>query len=240
MPSALIAAGGGPIHEGRHAVVIDAPSPLADLLAAARPFTAAPLAGGLADEDCVRAVLRPFGASIGRAVLWQDQTGAYHAFFRDGQPLGLIPGAVTYGIAVQAVGARATWGAFRTQIVAFMQGNAISSPADVRVAFPPAIWAELDSLQAGDASPMWEWDRLVKNVGTPAISSIIPAETAILTATVQGIAPGYLGLYGGVDLIRDPFTKAASGQLVLTGLVTADFTVPRGAQTRILNDMAAP
>ena len=29
-------------------------------------------------------------------------------------------------------------------------------------------------------------------------------------------------------------------QLVLTGLVTADFTVPRGMQTRILTDIGAP
>ncbi|WP_299841713.1 hypothetical protein [uncultured Paracoccus sp.] len=67
-----------------------------------------------------------------------------------------------------------------------------------------------------------------------AISNVIPDATAIMTANVQGIAPGYLGLYGGVDLIRDPYTKAGSGALVLTGLVTADFTVPRGLQTRIL------
>jgi hypothetical protein len=60
-----------------------------------------------------------------------------------------------------------------------------------------------------------------------------------MTANVQGIAPGYLGIYGGIDLIRDQYTKAASGQLVLTGLVTADFTVPRGLQTRILTGLAA-
>ena len=47
-------------------------------------------------------------------------------------------------------------------------------------------------------------------------------------------AAGFLGLWGAIDLIRDPFTKAASGQLVLTGLVTADIAVPRGVQTRIL------
>ena len=65
---------------------------------------------------------------------------------------------------------------------------------------------------------------------------MIPAASAILTANVQGVAPGYLGLYGGVDLIRDPYTKAGSGSLVLTGLVTADFTAPRGVQTRILTN----
>jgi len=157
-----------------------------------------------------------------------------------GQPLGIIPGATAYGITSTAVGERATWAAFRAQIVAFMQANAINSPSEVNVAFDPAIWSELDDQQAADGAPLWEWDRLVKHVGTPAISNVIPAATAILTATVQGLAPAYLGLYGGVDLIRDPYTKAASGQLVLTGLVTADFAVPRGMQTRILTGIGEP
>lgn len=150
-----------------------------------------------------------------------------------GQPLGMIPGAAEYGIAITEVGAAASWAAFRAQIVAFMQANAITSASQVNLGFDPAIWAELDeALITGTA--VSEWDRLTKHVGTPAISNVIPAETAIMTATVQGVAPGYLGIYGGVDLIRDPYTKAQSGQLVLTGLVTADFTVPRGLQTRIL------
>jgi len=151
-----------------------------------------------------------------------------------GQPLGIIPGAVTYGITDTDVASLAVWAAYRAEIVAFMQANAISSPSEVNVAFDPAIWAELDG-GIVEGLQLTELDRLVKHVGTPAISNVIPADTAILTATVQGVAPGYLGLYGGVDLIRDPYTKAASGQLVLTGLVTADFTVPRGVQTRILN-----
>lgn len=156
-----------------------------------------------------------------------------------GQPLGIIPGAATYGITSTPVGATATWAAFRAQIVAFMEANAITSASQVNLGFDPAIWAELDdALITGTA--VSEWDRLTKHVGTPAISNIIPDETAIMTATVQGIAPGYLGLYGGIDLIRDPYTKAASGQLVLTGLVTADFTVPRGMQTRILTGIGEP
>lgn len=154
------------------------------------------------------------------------------------EPLGIIPGAATYGIASTAVGAGAAWAAFRAEVVAFMEANAITSPSQVNVAFNPAIWADLDDdLIAGTA--VSQWDRLTKQIGTPSISNLIPEATAIMTATVQGIAPGYLGLYGGVDLIRDPYTKAASGALVLTGLVTADFVVPRGLQTRILTGLAS-
>ncbi len=183
-------------------------------------------------ESAIRRDLNAvIGAELDRVVI--NGSGAA------GEPLGIIPGATEYGIASTPVGAAATWAAFRAQIVAFMQANAITSAAQVNLGFDPAIWAELDeALIAGTA--VSEWDRLTKHVGTPAISNVIPAETAIMTATVQGIAPGYLGLYGGVDLIRDPYTKAASGQLVLTGLVTADFTVPRGMQTRILTGIGEP
>ncbi|MDO5613630.1 MAG: phage major capsid protein [Paracoccus sp. (in: a-proteobacteria)] len=153
-----------------------------------------------------------------------------------GQPKGIIPGASDYGITETDVGAAASWAAFRAEVVAFMEANAISGPGAVNLGFAPAIWAALDdALITGTA--VSEWDRLVKHVGSPAISNTIPAATALMTANVQGVAPGYLGLYGGVDLIRDPYTKAASGALVLTGLVTADFTVPRGLQTRILTGL---
>ncbi|PZO64593.1 MAG: head morphogenesis protein [Paracoccus denitrificans] len=87
VPSALIDEGGGLIHEGRHKVIIDTPSPLADLLAQARPFAAGPMEEGLQPEDYVRAFLQPFGADIGQAVLWEDATGMRlpisDAFFRD-------------------------------------------------------------------------------------------------------------------------------------------------------------
>ncbi len=181
-------------------------------------------------ESAIRRDLNAaIGAELDRVVI--NGSGA------TGEPLGFIPGAVSYGIEVEDVSAAASWAAFRAEIVAFMEANAITSASQVNLAFDPAIWADLDdALITGTA--VSEWDRLTKHVGTPAISNVIPTETAIMTANVQGIAPGYLGLYGGIDLVRDPYTKAASGSLVLTGLVTADFTVPRGLQTRILTNLA--
>lgn len=188
-----------------------------------------------AGDGLEQAIRRDLNAAIGAEL---DRV-AVNGSGANGEPLGIIPGAADYGIASTAVGATATWAAFRAQIVAFMQANAITSASQVNLGFDPEIWAELDeALITGTA--VSEWDRLTKHVGTPAISSVIPAETAIMTATVQGIAPGYLGIYGGIDLIRDPYTKAQSGQLVLTGLVTADFTVPRGMQTRILTGIGEP
>lgn len=187
-----------------------------------------------AGEGLEQSIRRDLNAVIGteldRVVV--NGTGA------DGQPLGIIPGAATYGFTSTAVGAVASWAAFRAEVVAFMQANAITSASQVNLAFDPAIWADLDeALISGTA--VSEWDRLTKHVGTPAVSNVIPAASAVMTANVQGVAPGYLGLYGGVDLIRDPYTKAGQGSLVLTGLVTADYTAPRGLQTRILTGLTA-
>lgn len=87
VPSALIEEGGGLIHSGRHIAQIDAPEPVSELLAKAKPFVAQPLPEGLTAEDYVSAFLRPFGAEIGRAVLWQDPAGARipisEAYFQD-------------------------------------------------------------------------------------------------------------------------------------------------------------
>jgi hypothetical protein len=75
VPSALIEEVGGVLGTGRHIAEIDTPSPLGDLLAKAKPFAAKPLPEGLGAESYVRAFLEPFGADIGRAVLWPDATG---------------------------------------------------------------------------------------------------------------------------------------------------------------------
>jgi len=172
------------------------------------------------------------GAELDRVVI--NGTGT------TGEPLGIVPGAVTYGIATetQSPTAEATWAMFRKEVIAFMEANAISGAGAVNLALTPAIWGDLDDAYITNTA-VTEWDRLVKHVGNPAISNTIPSASAIMTANVQGVPPGVLGLYGGIDLIRDVYTKAASGSLVLTGLVTADFTVPRGLQTRILAGLVA-
>lgn len=173
------------------------------------------------------------GAELDRAVLMGSGAA--------GQPLGLVPGAVTYGITGTAVGAAATWAAFRAEVVAFMTANQISAASGVNVAFGPAIWAELDeALISGTA--VSEWDRLTKHIPASniALANQLAAETAILTTSAGGISPAFLGIWGGLDMIRDPYTDAQNGGLRLTGLLTADVTVARGAQIRILTGIGAP
>ncbi|MEP3298560.1 MAG: PBECR2 nuclease fold domain-containing protein [Pseudoruegeria sp.] len=75
VPSALIDEGGGLQSEGRHKVVIDTPSPLADLIKQARPFKSKRLADDLQDHEYVRAFLDPFGADLDQAILWEDVAG---------------------------------------------------------------------------------------------------------------------------------------------------------------------
>ncbi|MFC0812561.1 phage major capsid protein [Paracoccus panacisoli] len=156
----------------------------------------------------------------------------------NGQPLGIITGASTYGIASTPAGA-ASWAGFRTASVAFMNGNLVKSPGDIRVAFDPAIWADLDDdLIAGTA--VSQWDRLTKHIPASqiALAPTLPDGTAVMTTNTGGIAPFYVGIWGGLDVIRDPYSDAQSGTLRLTALMTADVTVARGSQIAILTGLA--
>ena len=157
----------------------------------------------------------------------------------NGEPLGIITGAGTYGIASTPAGA-ASWAGFRTASVAFMNGNLVKSPGDIRVAFDPAIWADLDDdLIAGTA--VSQWDRLTKHIPASqiALAPTLPDGTAVMTTNTGGIAPFYVGIWGGLDVIRDPYSDAQSGTLRLTALMTADVTVARGSQIAILTGLAA-
>lgn len=63
------------------------------------------------------------------------------------------------------------------------------------------------------------------------------AVSALLTTSAGGVAPIFVGAWGAVDMIRDPFTDAQSGGLRLTALATMDLTVARPAQLQILTGL---
>lgn len=163
----------------------------------------------------------------------------------NGQPLGVIPGAATYGITSTAVGAEANWAAFRAAVVAFLTANAATGPSGIKALIRPELWAFLDGKQAWSGDSQTEWDRLVMNIGAPvqsanalAAPSGDPLATqALLTTNAGGVAPIFVGIWGAVDLIRDPFSDAHSGGLRLTALTTADVTVARGAQLQLLTGL---
>lgn len=71
----------------------------------------------------------------------------------------------------------------------------------------------------------------------PAPSGSPLAVPAVLTTTTGGQPPMFAAVWGGVDLIRDPYAGAASGSLKLTGIVTMDTAAGRYEQSRILTGL---
>jgi HK97 family phage major capsid protein len=184
-----------------------------------------------------QAVRRDMSGAISQAL---DQA-VFLGSGASGQPAGVMVGS--YGITSTAITAAPTWAAFRTAVTSFMIANAITSPSDVSVLIRPEVWSKLDATLITNTA-VSELDRMAKNVGAiitssnalaaPVGTSPTATSNALLTTNANGLAPFFVGLWGGVDLIRDPYSDAASGGLRLTGLVTADVSASRSAQLQIL------
>lgn len=198
-----------------------------------------------------RKAMKQTGAGLEQAVRRDMQSaiavGLDRAVFQgsgaNGELLGIIAGAGTYGIAVTPVDKAASWATFRASVVKFMIAHTAAGAGSVRLMIRPEVWAAMDAtLIAGTA--VSEWDRLVSQVGSGNIVLATnaldapegdPAATdALLTTTAGGLSPAFLGLWGGVDMIRDPYSDAQSGGLRITGILTADVTVARGIQSEVL------
>jgi len=195
-----------------------------------------------------RKALKQVGAGLEQAVR-RDMSAAIQqetdrAIFlgsgSGGEPLGIFPGASTYGITETAIDAAASYAAFRAAVVRFMTANAASGPGAVNLLLRPEVFDSMDELISGLA--ISEWDRLVAKMGKTVLTTngiTAPsgdplASNALLTTTTNGVSPVFCGMWGAVDLIRDPYSDAKSGQLRLTALTTMDVTVARGVQLEIL------
>lgn len=163
----------------------------------------------------------------------------------NGQPLGVITGVATYGITSTDAGAPATWAALRAAVVRFMVANSAASPNAVRALIRPELWGYMDGEEAFLNTGVTEYDRASAQLGSIVVSSNAlavpsgsPLETqALLTTTAGGVAPIFVGMWGAVDMIRDPYSDAQSGGLRITGLTTADVTVARGAQLQLVTGL---
>ncbi|KIN72561.1 phage major capsid protein [Sulfitobacter guttiformis] len=203
-----------------------------------------------------RKTLKQSGAALEQAIR-RDMNGAMsqemdRAIFNgsgaSGEPTGVFTGATAWGIAENALDAAATWAAFRSEVVAFITENAANGPAAVRLLIRPEVWDTMDgSYITGTA--VTEWERLMKYIGSVTMShNALPAPAlpsggtegdplesmALLTTSAGGVAPVFVGLWGAVDLIRDPYADAQSGGLRLTALSTMDTTISRAVQSRVL------
>ncbi len=161
-----------------------------------------------------------------------------------GEPDGILTLAATSPspFNVIAVNDAATWASIREAVVDFITANAASGPGDVRLLIRPEVWSALDG-NIGD-SLVSEWERLTQNIpvanvvqtanalGAPAGSPL--ATKAVLATSAGGVAPIYVGTWGAIDLIRDPYSDAPSGALRLTALATMDVTYSRGEQIAVL------
>ncbi|MEY8827337.1 phage major capsid protein, partial [Sedimentitalea sp. XS_ASV28] len=162
----------------------------------------------------------------------------------NGEPTGVFAGASGWGITETAVNAAASWAAFRAAVVRFMTANAAGSPDAVRLMIRPEVWAALDDTYIDTGTGVTEWDRLTRNIpaqnvvmttnGLAAPTGSPTASDALLTTSAGGTAPIFVGMWGAVDLIRDPYSDAQSGGLRLTALATMDVTISRTAQLEVL------
>lgn len=201
-----------------------------------------------------RKALKQTGDALEQAVR-RDMNGAVsealdRAVFQGsgaaGQPYGVLTLASISGeagIESVPVNADPTWAIFRAAIRSFIDNNGAKSPSDILMLLHPNVWDTMDdALVTGTAKS--EWDRLLLNVPEENItlsSNALPAPagsplstSAVLTTVVNGVPPIIVGTWGAIDLIRDPYTDAASGGLRLTALITADVTFTRKAQVRVL------
>lgn len=156
-----------------------------------------------------------------------------------GQPAGLLVGS--YGITSTAVTAAATWAAFRAAVVKFLVANAATGPGDVNLLIRPEVYDKLDGTILTNTA-VSEWDRLTRNISNPVMSSnalAAPtgsplATSALLTTSIGGVPPFFIGTWGGIDLIRDIYSDAANGGVRITALLTADVSAGRSQQLQIL------
>ena len=179
------------------------------------------------------AIRRDMAASIGAELDRAILIGSGAA----GEPTGIVTGAAN----TTAITGAATWATFKAEVLAFMAANAIADPSQVKLGINPQEWSDLDDAIWDAGSGITEWDRLVKHVGAGNVvkATQLAAGTALLTVSAGGLSPAYLGLWGGVDMIRDPYSDATSGGLRITGLLTADLVMPRQAQVRVITGIGS-
>jgi HK97 family phage major capsid protein len=158
-----------------------------------------------------------------------------------GEPLGIFPGASTYGITETAINAAADFEMVIDALTRFMVASA-ATPGSINLMIRPETWAKLMKSKDGDGNFMELLERIRRDAGGVVVSNnglAAPtgdplAANALLTTSTNGVAPIFCGMWGAVDVIRDPYSDAKSGQLRLTALTTMDVTVARGVQLEIL------
>lgn len=182
---------------------------------------------------------------LSSAVAQEMDNAAFLGSGSSGEPAGVVATAnATYSITETDVSAAASWSIFRAAVQRMMVANAVQGPGEVKVMIRPECWDDLDGTLFDSGSGLTELDRMMKFV--PAANLCVssnglaaptgsPLESkALVTCTPGGVPSFFVAAWGGLDLIRDPFSDAQSGQLRLTALLTADVTVARPDQLEVI------
>ena len=209
-----------------------------------------------------RRAMKQSGAAL-EAAIRRDMQGAMaqeidKAVFlgsgSDGQPLGVVAGAGTYGIASTGINDAPEYSDFLAEIVEFMKGNAISNPGQVRALMRPELFGYLEDT-LNTVTQTTEYHRLAFLLAGQRPSGTFPgnivvssnalaapagdpeAVSMLLTTSTGGVAPMFVGAWGAIDMIRDPYSDAQAGGLRITALATMDVTVARPVQSRLLTGL---
>ena len=196
-----------------------------------------------------RKTLKQSGAALEQAVR-RDMNGCMAVAMDKAVFLGAGATGSRAGILVgqlrhhsTGVNAAASWSAFRAAVTRFMTANAAGGPGAVRLLIRPEVfdaWTITLLTQHGRQ----RMGRLVKNIPTRQHRHVFQCAggadrhacgvKALLTVTAGGVAPVFVGTWGAIDLIRDPYQRRGERRPAAHRPATMDVTVSRPAQLEIL------
>lgn len=200
-----------------------------------------------AGEALEAAIRRDIAGTLGQEM----DKAAFLGTGTSGQPTGLLN---ISGMTSTAINLAPTFATFLAEYRAFMIANAVMNPSELRLMIRPETFAYLETAINADLQ-VTEYERIGRllTAGNPTgyfppnitiTSNALAAPTgsplavsAVLTTSTGGVPPFFVGLWGALDMIRDPYSDAKSGGLRLTALATMDVSVSRLAQTRILTGL---
>lgn len=151
------------------------------------------------------------------------------------EPVGLLKRLQDAG-RVQNVAAKATFGALLAAAVNVWESAKLAGPDKVRLAGAPILLETLaNDLVAGTA--VSAFDRLKSTLGTPIFSPQVSPTAArdaddkgastVVVGAPEGLA--HILLWGGPEIIVDPFSESKTGKIAITTFAFADVIVQRVA-----------
>ena len=145
---------------------------------------------------------------------------------------GDLNGLFSQAADVAAAGAVETYGTGVARFAALVDGRHAYGLGDVRAVIGPATYAKFMELyQANGDIPLADY--LMEKLGAFRVSDRMPdaagnAQKGIVTLSASG-APIRIHVWSALEVVRDPYTKAREGGVVLTATaLVSDVYIPHG------------